>query len=157
MRPLVCYSFSLTGHKTKQQKINALVKSMVNLPQIGIPEKHYFSDGLYAREITIPKGATLVGAMHKTNHLCTMSKGHLLIDVGDGVKHLIAPCTFESKAWSQKAATALEETIFTTYHATNTKDIDELVEELTTLKADEVLGKPMNIQTIANKELEVII
>jgi hypothetical protein len=159
MTALVSYSFSLTGGKTNQQKIQALLNSMTSLKQVAIAERHYFANGIYAREITIPKGVTLVGAVHKTDHLCTMSAGHLVIDAGDGngVINLIAPCTFESKAWSQKAATALEETTFTTYHATHTKDVDELVEELTTAKANEVLGKEMNKQLIENKKFEVLV
>jgi hypothetical protein len=154
---LVEYSFSLTGHKSRQQKVDALMNSIIGLPPADCPAKNYFTDGIFAREITIPKGVTLVGMVHKTTHLCTMSKGHLLIDAGTSVFERVAPCTFESKAFSQKAATALEETIFTTYHATTETDLDKLVEMLTTGKANELLGAPMNKQTIANKEKEVLL
>lgn len=153
---LVNYSFSLTGHKSRQEKIDALVNAIIDMPPANIPAKNYFTEGIFAREITIPKNTTLVGMVHKTTHLCTMSKGHLLIDTGTGTYEVKAPCTFESKAFSQKAATALEETIFTTYHATTETDLDKLVEMLTTSKANEILGASMNKQTIANKELEVI-
>jgi len=150
---LVNYSFSLTGHKSRQEKVDALVNSMLDMPPVDCPAKNYFTEGIFAREITIPKDTVLVGMVHKTTHLCTMSRGHLLIDTGSGTYEVKAPCTFESKAFSQKAATALEETIFTTYHATTETDIDKLVELLTTGKANEILGAPMNKQT--QKHLEV--
>jgi hypothetical protein len=28
--------------------------------------RHYFAPGLYAREMTIPKGVTVTGSVHKT-------------------------------------------------------------------------------------------
>ena len=36
---------------------------------VELETKHHFSDGLYARELFIPAGVCLVGALHKTTHL----------------------------------------------------------------------------------------
>jgi hypothetical protein len=50
-------------------KVEALEDEIAKLPQVDCPVRHYFAPGLYAREMTIPAGVTLTGAVHKTEHL----------------------------------------------------------------------------------------
>ena len=42
---------------------------MKEMPQVDIDVKHHFSKDVYAREITIPAGVTLVGEIHKFENL----------------------------------------------------------------------------------------
>ena len=39
---------------------------MENYPAVDLPLKHYFTKGLYCREIFMPKGTLLTSKIHKT-------------------------------------------------------------------------------------------
>ena len=130
-----------------RQKVQALEDVIAkHLPQVDCPVRHYFTPGLYAREMTIPAGVALVGVVHKTEHLSTISAGVIFVDSGDGVVEIRAPYTFVSKPGVKRAGFALEQTVWTTYHATSTTDLDRLVEELTESTAAELLGGASNKQ-----------
>ena len=140
---------------TPDSAVYALESAICNLPQVVFPLVHHFSKGLYAREMTIPAGGIAVGAVHKTEHLATISAGTIMIMTDEGVKTLSAPCTFKSNAGIKRAAYALSETVLTTYHVTNETDLDKLVEELCTSTNDELVGGKNNLQLIANKKMEL--
>ena len=46
-------------------KIQALQESMRGLPQLEEELFHYFCQGVYARQMNVPKGTVLVGKTHK--------------------------------------------------------------------------------------------
>ena len=57
-----------------------------------VPIQHFFMDGVYIREMTMFKGTVVIGAIHKTLHMCFLLKGHLTVADKKGVKDYIAPC-----------------------------------------------------------------
>lgn len=129
-----------------RRKVAALETAMQEYPQIDCPVKHHFAPGVYLREMTIPAGVVLTGAVHKTCHLSMLSKGHIQL-VGDtDTVELKAPATVLSQPGTKRAIYAIEEAVWTTIHATDTVDLDALVEELTESKADELLGGMNNAQ-----------
>lgn len=87
------------------------------------PVAHHFAPGLYAREMLIPAGVTVVGKMHRHDHLATVARGRILIVSDEGETELVAPCTFTSRAGVKRAAHALEDTVFITYHPTPHTDV----------------------------------
>src|ERR1700739_4861404 len=93
--------------------------------QIHIEPVHYFAQGLYAREITIPKGAALTGKIHLFEHINIISKGDISVLTEDGVKRIKAPATIISQPGIKRIGYAHEETVWTTIHACNVKDGDE--------------------------------
>ena len=58
-------------------RVARLETALNALPQVDCPVRHYFAPGLFAREITIPAGTCLVGAVHKTENLAVLSAGRL--------------------------------------------------------------------------------
>lgn len=136
----------------QRQKVRALEDALSQLPQVDCPVRHYFVPGMYAREMTIPAGVTLTGAVHRTEHLSTISAGRILVESGDGVVEICAPCTFVSKPGAKRAGHALETTVWTTYHATETTDLDALCEELTESTSAELLGGSNNKQLLNMKK-----
>lgn len=130
-----------------------LEDEIAKLPQTEVPVRHYFSDGLYAREMFIPAGVVLVGAIHKTQHLCVISQGTINVTTDDGVKTLSAPCTFVSEPGAKRVGYAVTDTVWTTFHATAETDTDRLVELLTYSKADELVGGAKNKQLLNQKVL----
>jgi hypothetical protein len=132
-------------------KIVRLQDSMTDLPQVECPVRHFFAPGLFAREMTIPKGVTAVGAVHKTKHITTISKGRILMMTDDGIVEIRAPYTGVSEAGIKRAAHALEETVMTCYHPTDETDLDKLAAMLTDCTTQQLVGGCENAQFVANQ------
>lgn len=94
---------------------DAIVAS--SYPMLQCETRHYFADGLYAREITIPAGALLTGKVHLFEHINVVSKGAIEVWTEDGMKTLRAPFTFVSRPGTKRVGRALDETVWTTFHA----------------------------------------
>lgn len=112
------------------EKIFRLEREMVKFEQLEILTTHYFAEGLYAREIFIPKGVLLTGKIHKTEHLNILSKGEITVWTEDGMKRLKSPYTLVSKPGTKRVGFAHEDTIWTTIHATKETDLEKLELEL---------------------------
>ena len=109
--------------RSKVQQAEAL---MFKEPQVEIPVKHYFSQGVYAREITIPAGTVLTGKIHKFMQLNIMSKGDMSVLTEDGIVRVQAPFTIVSPPGTKRIAYAHEETVWTTVHGTEETDLDKI-------------------------------
>lgn len=92
------------------------------------PLKHYFTPGLYLREMFIPKGGWLTSRVHKTTHSYIVSMGVINIITPQELVRVIAPYTGESKRGVRRMGFALEDVIWTTIHPNpdNCKDIPTL-------------------------------
>lgn len=90
--------------------------------QIHIEPVHYFADGLYAREITIPKGTLLTGKIHLFEHINIISKGDISVLTEEGVKRIKAPATLVSRPGIKRVGFAHEDTVWTTIHACDETD-----------------------------------
>jgi len=96
------------------------------LQPIELKHKDYFSKGVYARELFIPKGTVLTGKIHKYTNLNIMSMGELSVLTDEGIKRVKAPFTIVSPPGTKRAAYAHEDTIWTTIHGTELTDVDEI-------------------------------
>lgn len=107
-------------------------RKLSKFPQLKIETKHYFSEGLYAREIFIPKGVLLTGEIHKTEHLSIVSKGKIRILTEEGMSEIEAPCTLVSKVNTKRVGYALEDTVWITIHKNedDTQELEVLKERL---------------------------
>lgn len=114
-----------------RERIVHLEDAMKQSPcQVEIPPVHYFARGLYARQITIPRGTLLTGKIHKTEHLNIISKGDISVLTEDGPKRVQAPCTMVSQPGTKRVGYAHEETVWTTIHATEETDLVQLEADL---------------------------
>ena len=138
---------------SKNEKIDRLEKELMNMPQVNCPIRHYFSPGVYAREITIPAGAVVTGAIHKTENLVLISMGRLRVLTNDGSKEYKAGDMLTCHAGIKNAVVALEDSRWTNFFSNpnNETDTDKLIESLTECKASELIGGENNKQLIANK------
>jgi hypothetical protein len=118
------------------------------LPQVDCPVRNIFAPNVYAREMTIPTGVVLTGAVHKTCHLSILSKGQVRVVSDEGVIELTAPATLISQPGAKRAIFAILEAVWTTIHATTETDLDKLVTELTESTAEELLGGVKNKQLL---------
>lgn len=109
----------------------ATIKDLIHLvdqvPQLEIPVTHYFSPGIYMREITMPAGCTGVGHIHKHRHQNIALAGKALVTC-DGITRAIeAPFVMESQPGAQKAFQVIEDLRWITIHS-NPDDITDIVE-----------------------------
>lgn len=131
----------MLAKRVSNEQILALEERMKRMPdaQIGLHGevcsiRHIFADGVYAREMTMPKGAVVVGKIHRYEHICVVSKGRVSVrSEADGTQEIQAPYTFVSKAGAKRVLLAHEETIWTTIHNNNDNIQEEaILEELFT-------------------------
>jgi hypothetical protein len=109
-----------------REKVFILEDEIRKLPPADITERHYFSQGVYAREITIPKDSWLTGKIHKYAQLNILSKGELSVLTEDGFKRVRAPFTIVSPPGTKRAAFTHEETVWTTIHGTDETDLEKI-------------------------------
>ena len=110
-------------------KIHEFEKVIANQPQLEIKTTHHFSKGVYAREIFIPKGALIVGKIHKHECLNIVSKGDISFISIDGAKRVQAPYTVLASPGVKRIGYAHEDTIWTTVHGTNETDLKKIEDE----------------------------
>jgi len=116
---------------SEREKVLQLERMMKESPeQIHIEPVHYIANGLYAREITIPKDTLLTGKIHLFEHINIISKGDISVLTEQGIKRIKAPATIISKPGIKRIGYAHEETVWTTIHACKVKDGDEAEELL---------------------------
>jgi hypothetical protein len=133
-------------HEKEREKILNLEREIQKLPQAECPVKNIFCNGVYAREMFIPAGVVASGAVHKTEHISIVSKGRILLMTDDGVQEITAPYIGTSSAGIKRVAYAIEDTIITTFHATQETDIEKVIEELTESTLSELIGGNLNVQ-----------
>lgn len=120
-----------------------------DLAPVVIQEVNYFSKGVYAREIFIPKGTVLTGKIHKYENLNIMSKGDLSVLMDDGsVKRITAPFTVVSPPGTRRVAYAHEDTVWTTIHGTDELDVDKIEEQF-------IAQTPQDFQLFCDQQLQI--
>ena len=110
-----------------QEQIKA---SPHSLSEDSCPVKHVFAPGMYAREMSIPKGVLLIGKIHRGQHINIVSKGSIRVLTEQGTQIITAPCSFVSEGGTKRVGVALEDTIWTTIHATQATDLDVIEREI---------------------------
>lgn len=120
----------LHSPKSLRERVEEFEKVLKLYPQAEMPVEHEFIEGLYRRQVTFPKGMIGTGAIHKADQMDVMLKGEMLVATPDGFKHLVAPCTFTSRAGNRKAGIAIEETVWISYHPTTATTVAEAEAEI---------------------------
>lgn len=144
-------SLSISAEAVAPDKVMVLERELNKLPQVECPVWHFFAPGLYARKMLIPAGVMLTGAVHKTEHLCIVS-GDIAVTTDTGVVRMTdVHAIINSRPGVKRAGYAFADTYWTTVHATNERDLDKLVRELTESENSELLGGPDNVQATNNR------
>lgn len=121
-------SVSLTVEETKKF-IFQLEEQMKSMPQIEIPLKHYFSKGVYGREITIPSGSLIVGKIHKHQVMNVLSQGEVTVLSIDGVMRIKAPHTFVSNPGAKRVIYAHADSVWSNFIGTDETDVENIEKE----------------------------
>jgi hypothetical protein len=114
-----------------RSKIFRLQEQMLLMEQAPIETSHTFCNGIYARKIVIPAGATLVGKIHKTEHMNIVAKGRIAVFTADGgQKEVAAGEIVIGQPGTKRVGYALEDTVWVTLHATAETDLERLEQTL---------------------------
>jgi len=129
--------------KKNRSDILDLENEMLTMEQTldQFPLTHHFAPGVYAREMFLPAGHTIVGKIHKHAHLNIVSKGRVILSTEEGSKELKAPCVFTSHAGTKRAVYIKEDAIWITIHVTDKTDLKEIETELIANSFDALLTK----------------
>ena len=127
------------------------------------PLNHYFSDGIYVREITIPAGMVIVGKIHKHRHPNFLIKGKVMVITAQkGEEILEGPCFMMSEGGTKRALYAVTDLVWTTIHhnPTNTQDLDK-IEDIVIAKNYEEYEKFLSseksvVKKIKNKIIKML-
>ena len=123
---------SIGATNERRKKLNDLEVDMLQEEQVDIPVEHRFSGGIYAREITIPKGTLLTGRIHKFDHFDIMLSGDVTVSTDNGeVKRLTGLNIMEGSAGKKRAGFAHEDTHWITFHSIEERNPEEMYEFLT--------------------------
>ena len=91
---------------------------------------HHFSDGLYAKQMMIPKGFMAGMHAHVYSHLSILAKGQVIVRTDFEQKEYSAPACIEIKSGIFHSIEALEDSQWFCIHATEETDISKVDEVL---------------------------
>lgn len=94
------------------------------------PLKHSYGDGLYVREIFMPKGTIIISKLHKKTHPYFVLKGKAFVATENGVVLIEAPYQGMTQAGTKRALYIHEDMTWITVHATDKTDLKEIEEEI---------------------------
>lgn len=113
-----------------REKVQRLEETLRQYPQLPEQLTHHFADGVYARELFIPKDAVIVGKIHRFGHLNFLMKGDISVLTEHGIKRLKAPAVIKSSPGIKRAGYAHEDTIWITVHATTVTDLEKIEDQV---------------------------
>tara|TARA_R110000824_G_scaffold213843_1_gene400132 strand:+ start:47 stop:580 length:534 start_codon:yes stop_codon:yes gene_type:complete len=90
------------------------------------PLKQHLENGLYTRELFMPKGSLIVSMIHKQNHPSFLLKGKVSFIADNGtLKHVEGPFTIFTKAGTQRVLYIHEDTNWCCVYKTDAKNFEE--------------------------------
>jgi mannose-6-phosphate isomerase-like protein (cupin superfamily) len=99
---------------------------MGNLLDKFLGTQHYFSDGLYAKQMMLPSNHCALSHKHKYSHLSVLASGIAMVEANDEKTVYSAPACIEIKAGVTHKITAIEDVVWYCIHATNETDAENI-------------------------------
>ena len=145
------------GFVFHRDKVDLLQSYIDMAPQVDCKTRWYFAPGICAREIIIPAGTVLIGAVHKTKNIAVLSSGRMILATHSGPIEIYAPYTLTVMPGDKNATTALENCVWTNFfpNPDNEQNTNKLVERYCESKESDLLGGETNKQLAANRAVEL--
>lgn len=153
MRITYGQGFDVAPQQMMRQKVETLQQELSKLPQYQPETKHYFHGGMYCREVFRHAGVLVVGAVHKKEHFYLIVSGTVQITDGEGnAQEVTGPHLFQSKPGTKRAVYAVTDTLCMTFHATESKTVEEAEAELVEVEPESMYSLGNQVK---HKEIEV--
>ncbi len=147
---MALFAVCTLGIKPKKL-LDELELAMSEFPIQECPLNHTFVEGMYIREIFMPKGTLITSKIHKTRHPYEITKGKVLVRINEEEwEHLEAPYMGITESGTRRVLYILEDTLWTTYHLTDKKTVDEVEADII-----EKHDNPLLSEDIKNKFLSL--
>ena len=97
------------------------------------PVTHHIKDGLYTREVFMPKGSIVVSFIHKQNHPSFFMSGEMSIlkDTGE-IERIKAPMKVMTEIGTQRVAYMHEDCVWACVYRTDKETIEEAEKDVYT-------------------------
>lgn len=92
--------------------------------------QHFFSSGVYAKQMHLPAGHFAVSHKHNYDHLSILAQGVAVVRCGAEETQYVAPACITIKAGEHHEIIAIEDTVWFCIHATDETDADKIDEVL---------------------------
>lgn len=112
---------------SKSAEIKQLQTTMQQMEQVEPLVDHFFSDHVYGRLCIIEAGHTVVGKLHKTNHLAVLLEGTATISSKYGTATYKAPHIIPSFKGDKRAVIAHTRVKYFTIHVTDETDLEKIM------------------------------
>jgi len=106
------------------ENIEVMELAMLEHYQVDIPALSNNINGMYTRQIVIPKDTLLTGRVHLADYVDIMLSGDISVATPEGVKRYTGYNIFHGKAGRKRAGYAHEDTHWITVHNTKISDGD---------------------------------
>jgi hypothetical protein len=101
---------------------------------VDCPLVHRFTNGMYIRQIFMPKGSLITSRIHNTEHPFTVSLGAAAVSIdGNDWEHIVSPYTGITQPGTRRILYILEDCIWTTYHP-----VERMKSEFNNLEGEEL-------------------
>lgn len=111
-------------------KVFALEKALLEMPQVELPTKQVLHAGMYARDMFVKAGVTVTGALMKCPTILIIS-GRMLVYIGNDTVEFEGYHIIPASAGRKQAGFAIEDTHVTMLFPTQAKTIEEAEKEFT--------------------------
>jgi quercetin dioxygenase-like cupin family protein len=111
-------------------KMFHLERALATLPQADFKLVNRFLDGLYARQVTLPKGCLLTSKVHLRQHLAFILTGDVSVWTDQDFQRVKAPQVIVTEPGTKRVLFAHEDTTWITVHASKAKSVEEAEAEL---------------------------
>jgi len=115
--------------RKKVQELETAIKSLPD-SYTEIPVNHHFAPGVYGRESLLLAGSTVVGKIHKHEHLIIVSQGKAILISAEERIIVEAPYMGVSPAKTKRAVYALTDCVIATIHPTDETDLTKIEAEV---------------------------
>lgn len=141
------------NHPVPSMDIERLQAVISKMPQVELPTRHYFADGMYCREVFRPADTTIVGKVHKREHFYMVIQGEVTVVSGTQRVRVKAPHIFVSTPGTKRAVYSHEDSVCITVHRTDLKDLSAIERELVEEDTQAMFG-PGNVLKVPELELK---
>ena len=111
--------------KEQLQNVEGAVKHHTKEMEEMFPTTHHLENGLYTRQVLMPKGSFVVSFIHKQSHPSFFLSGEMdvLNDKGE-IKRIKAPMTVQTEIGTQRVAYMREDCVWACVYKTDAKNIE---------------------------------
>ena len=110
----------------------------LNLGKDPFPLFHRFAGGMYTREMHVPKGHVLIGAIHKNPYHINVVKGKIWVVNEFGSKEITAPCSFTAVAGVKNIGYVVEDLVWIDTSRTDKTTVEEAEKDILAESYDEL-------------------